>query len=61
MLSYLSGLQSPIVYQQYAGIQKELFELAQLYYQPQIIVHHYRGSQKPLVDIILKRVMQVKR
>lgn len=39
-------LQSPIVYQQYAGIQKELFELAQLYYQPQIIVHHYRGIAK---------------
>ncbi len=39
-------LQSPIVYQQYVGIQKELFELAQLYYQPQIIVHHYRGIAK---------------
>lgn len=42
----LEWLQSPIIYQQYPHVQKELFELAQLYYQPKVIVHHYRGIAK---------------
>lgn len=42
----LEWLQSPIIYQQYPNVQKELFELAKLYYQPKVIVHHYRGIAK---------------
>ncbi|MEQ4922230.1 nucleotidyltransferase domain-containing protein [Proteus hauseri] len=42
----LEWLQSPIVYQQYPHAQQELFELAKLYYQPKVIVHHYRGIAK---------------
>lgn len=42
----LEWLQSPIIYQQYPNVQKELFELAELYYQPKVIVHHYRGIAK---------------
>ncbi|WP_311748292.1 nucleotidyltransferase domain-containing protein [Proteus penneri] len=42
----LEWLQSPIIYQQYSNVQKELFELAKLYYQPKVIVHHYRGIAK---------------
>lgn len=42
----LEWLQSPIIYQQYPNVQKELFELATLYYQPKVIVHHYRGIAK---------------
>ncbi|WP_100160333.1 nucleotidyltransferase domain-containing protein [Proteus columbae] len=42
----LEWLQSPIIYQQYPNVQKELFELAKLYYQPKVIVHHYRGIVK---------------
>ena len=39
-------LQSPIVYQQYPAIQSELFALAEQYYQPKAILHHYRGIAK---------------
>lgn len=42
----LEWLQSPIIYQQYPHVQNELFELAKLYYQPKVIVHHYRGIAK---------------
>lgn len=42
----LEWLQSPIIYQQYPNVQKELFELAKCYYQPRVIVHHYRGIAK---------------
>ncbi|MBI6529867.1 nucleotidyltransferase domain-containing protein [Proteus vulgaris] len=42
----LEWLQSPIIYRQYPNIKKELFELATLYYQPKVIVHHYRGIAK---------------
>lgn len=30
----------------YPSVQKELFELAKLFYQPKVIVHHYRGIAK---------------
>ncbi|WP_109407698.1 nucleotidyltransferase domain-containing protein [Proteus genomosp. 4] len=46
----LEWLQSPIIYQQYPNVQKELFELAKLYYQPKVIVHHYRGIAKVVSD-----------
>ncbi|OAT46374.1 hypothetical protein M997_2251 [Proteus hauseri ATCC 700826] len=47
----LEWLQSPIVYQQYPNVQQELFELAKLYYQPKVIVHHYRGIAKTTGEI----------
>lgn len=57
----IEWLQSPIIYQAYPTIQQQLLALAEQYYQPRAVLHHYRGIAKTTSASIAEGKIKLKK